>query len=253
MLEAESRPFDGKMTMNRLQSIAHLAALRVTTVIAAVVPHGAIAHEVFIDEVSFLQAAGQVFKDDFESDYAFDEVVSDAEISAVKGVTQFQSTGLSNTNTVQWAASTGPDGEIPIHRYYAYGSFEISFTSPAFNGAGTNAVGFYYANWPDYLSEPLSPPWTPYFAVVKFADSTTATYSLVTTDSFDFAFWYFGITSEIPITSIHLGLADGSPTVLGGFQMDDLSVAVVPEPSPRLMLLLGLLGICTLVAVRNRA
>ncbi len=81
----------------------------------------------------------------------------------------------------------------------------------------------------------------PYHAFVTFGDGSTADYQLeyalvdLTT--------FFGITSDLLISSIHLGLANGELTGLGGFAIDNLTIGAqassVPDSSSTLSLLMG--------------
>jgi hypothetical protein len=56
---------------------------------------------------------------------------------------------------------------------------------------------------------------------------------------------FFGLTSSVEITGIHIGLADGGATSNNLFAMDNLSVAPVPEPNTAFLLAWGLLALAT--------
>src|SRR5262249_29457447 len=95
---------------------------------------------------------------------------------------------------------------------------------------------------------------TPYFAFVTFADTSSASFSLATTSCCTPLDHFFGITSNVGITRIHLGLADGGSTRSGAFLIDNLSVsaAAVPEPSTFVMLFIGLVPLAAVVLIARR-
>lgn len=70
-------------------------------------------------------------------------------------------------------------------------------------------------------------------------DGSTANFAMPQVGSF------FGITSDLLIGSIHLGLADGVPFGRGATGIDDLTIgsrAAVPEPVTAILFGLGSLG-----------
>lgn len=162
-------------------------------------------------------------------------VLSDAQMSAVLGETDYTSTGFVDTNIV--FSQTYCAG--------CNGSFRLSFTTTTVGGTdGVYGVGFDYNNVPTFGE---SAP-APYVAFVTFGDNSTAEYTLSTSDFFSSPLtpFFFGITAPELIRSIHLGLAGGGATQIGGFALDNLvigSVAnAVPEPSTLMLLALGLLA-----------
>lgn len=171
--------------------------------------------------------------------YAYSQ--SDAAMSAVLGLTGYQATGHLNVNYVYNGG------------YYCAGcngSFLLSFTSPALGGSGTYGVGFDYANVPTLTEDPVGQP---YVAFVTFGDNTSAEFNLLSDADYIYPLpHFFGITASQKITSIHLGLPGGATTKNGGFSIDNLTVAVVPEPEAYAMLLAGL-GLLGLIARRRKA
>jgi hypothetical protein len=84
-----------------------------------------------------------------------------------------------------------------------------------------HAVGFDFAN-----NIPA-----PYVAFIGFADGTSQNFMLHAS-AFQFLSPlpdFFGLTSSVEITRIHIGLMDGGPTSANVFAIDNLSIAA-PEP-----------------------
>ena len=203
------------------------------------------ANTTYTNRALFLAAAGSVQTDTYENaGYVFNQ--SDAAMSAVLGLTKYRTTGFLNNDLV-----FNPGGSN--HNYCAgcNGTFELDFTAASLGGAGgISAAGFDFENVPGFVGGN-----TPYFAFVTFADSSTTSFSLAASADFVYPLdQFFGITSTVGITKIHLGLVNGGSSQVGGFAIDNLSVgaAAVPEPSTYAMLLAGLAGL-TLMARRKSA
>jgi len=186
---------------------------------------------VFDSRSAFTSAAGALLTDDYE-DPGYAEFQDDASMNAVKSLTRYRTTFFMNFDEVI-ATSNG-------HIYaggFTSGSFQLDFTAPSLGGSGVLAVGFDYAN-----NIPM-----PYVAFVSFADGSSQNFALhasafqILSPPPDF----FGLTSSVEITGIHIGLADGGATNNNLFAMDNLSVAPVPEPNTALLLAWGLLALAT--------
>ena len=191
------------------------------------------------DRTTFEGMLGSSVTDDYENT-AYNFSNSDAAMSAVLGETNYQSTGHPNTNLVV-------DSISGDHAYCAgcNGSFLLDFTSTSVGSAsGVFGVGF-DAHSAQVLDAVV--------AFVTFGDGSTMNYDLPAASDMDY-FW--GITSELFISSIHFGLLDGGTTTVERMAIDDLTIgseggnASVPAPASVLLLGLGLLG---LAANRKRA
>ncbi len=175
------------------------------------------------DRATFEAALGTIILDDYSAaGYLAGDVVDDvtfdahsnAHMSAVLGETDYFNTGFGDWNLI---LSSGQA------RYCAgcNGSYELSFTTTS---VGT-ASGVYGAGL-DILTN------TNYHAFVTFGDNSTLDVVLPTS-----GFW--GITSKLDVTSIHIGLAGGGSTTGGYMEMDNLTIGNVPAPGVLVMLGLG--------------
>ena len=155
------------------------------------------------------------------------DIFFNAAMSAVLGETDYQTTGHTDQNILE----NGSDGD---YDYCAgcNGSFRLTFTTTTVGTAsGVYGAGFNFAN---------TDPTVPYHAFVTFGDGSTADYLLAVTPLFNFTN-FFGITSDLLISSIHLGLANGGTTTGGAFAIDDLTIgaASVPDATSTLGLFMG--------------
>lgn len=134
-------------------------------------------------------------------------VLSNADMTAVLGETEYFTTGFPDWNVVQEGI------------YYCAGcngSYRLSFanTSVSTGGIGVEGVGV------NILTNDL-----PYLAYVIYGDGTTENIPIPIGAS------YFGLTSPDLITSIHFGLADGLSSQLGSFVINLLTIAGSPAPA----------------------
>lgn len=185
---------------------------------------------VILDRTTFEAALSASVIDDYENaSYGFDQ--SDAVMSGVLGETQYTTTGFSDLNLVFEGG-----GE---HYYCAgcNGSFLLDFTSTSVGTSdGVFGVGFEFFN----QSSPL------YYGLVTYGDGSIENIAFNPIGLPDLEFW--GITSDLLISSIHFGLIDGGVTTEGNFGLDNLTigsapVSSVPEPASLALLSLGLAGI----------
>jgi MYXO-CTERM domain-containing protein len=131
-------------------------------------------------------------------------------MSSVLGETDYQTTGFSNLNIIFNQASDA--------RYCAgcNGSFRLTFTSTS---VGT-ASGVYGAGFDIEHNSA-----TDYFAFITYGDNTTDNINLPANASF------FGVTSDVAVKSIHIGLTNGGSTTGGSISIDDLTIgSAVPAP-----------------------
>ena len=146
--------------------------------------------------------------DDFSTGYG--QINSNAAMSAVKGETQFTSTAFGNWNLVVGG------------KYCAgcNGSFLMDFAGTSVSdGTGVYGVGF------DYFYNSAT---TPFLAYVLFGDGSSANVDLNIGNGF------FGLTSALGISSVHIGLANGVASSAGYFMLDNLTIGDGAAPVMKL-------------------
>jgi hypothetical protein len=166
---------------------------------------------VFDSRSAFTSAAGALLTDDYE-DPGYAEFQDDAHMDVVKDLTRYKTTFFPDFDEV----IATPNGHIYAGGFTG-GSFQLDFTAPSLGGSGVHAVGFDFAN-----NIPM-----PYVAFVSFADGTSQNFMLHAS-AFQFLSPppdFFGLTSPVEITRIHIGLMDGGATSDNLFAIDNLSVA----------------------------
>lgn len=163
---------------------------------------------IFSDKSEFTPVAGASVTDDYENaNYSL--VNNNTAMSAVLGETTYTSTGFANQNIIN--SSNGDK----IYCAGCNGSFLLDFTSTSVGtSSGVSGVSMDYFN-PSVLFS--------YTAFVTFGDGSTANYGLdtVSLSAFD-GFW--GITSDLLISSIAFGHIDGGTTKDGFFGIDNLTI-----------------------------
>lgn len=193
----------------------------------------------YTSSATFAAQLGTSVTDNYQNPgYVFTQ--SNAAMSAVLGETKYTSTGFSDLNIVS--------GDPADHYYCAgcNGSFLLNFQSTSVGGAqGVFGAGFNFANLGDSNGGGIQ-----YSAFVTFGDGSTQNYLLPLTSNFPNAGEFFGITSDLLIASIALGLPDGDTTTDGNFAIDNLkigSAASLETPIPAALPLfasgLGFLGL----------
>ena len=179
---------------------------------------------IYTNRTVFESELGTVITDDFGTAYPDGfAIYNNAVMSGFFNETDFTTTGFNNLNI-----------HLASDRYCAgcNGSFRLSFATTSVTATnGVFGAGF------DVVAG------TTYVAYVTFGDSSTAQYSLPTSQ----AFW--GITSPLEIQSIHLGLPGGASTNGGYLEIDNLTIgnagelAAVPEPASLTLFGAGLLAL----------
>lgn len=188
------------------------------------------AYTLFSDKATFQNQLSTFIVDDYENpgyftgdivDYQIFDIHSNVSMSGVIGETLYQTTGFGGHNIIV------EKEQEQNHIYCAgcNGSFLLDFTQTSVgNALGVFGVGFNLL------------PSTDYFAQVTFGNNNKQDFSLAGRS-------FFGITSEVSVKSIHVGLAGGQPTQSGYIEIDNLTIGsratTVPEPS----LILGLLAV----------
>lgn len=174
-------------------------------------------------------------------------ILTDAAMSAVLGETTYKSTYLSNYNDVYHVSSS-----IPSNNVYCAGcngSFQLGFSSTSISRAnGVYGVGFNFIN----QSINQGPGYTAY---VTFGDGSAQNYLLpdATQNGAGGLGGFFGIKSDLQITSIAFGGTDGATTGLGSFSIDNLTIGAAPTTIPLpASLPLFASGLCGLVLLHRR-
>jgi len=162
-------------------------------------------------------------------------IYTDAAMTAVFGQTAYHATEFTNFNLVGNIFAGDTDGE---YCSACNGSFVLGFGNTSFTqGAGVFGVGF------DVDYNPNSNE----YAFVTFADNSTLNVLLDPQSTFGPGFVpnYFGITSDLGISSISIGAINGGVTS-NTFVIDNLQIGsaastrAVPEPATWAMMLVGL-------------
>ena len=150
----------------------------------------------------------------------------DTTMSAIFGETKYTATGWSDfSHIADYNLIVRRDGGD--YRYCAgcNGSFELDFTSTSIGiSSGVFGAGFDIAA--------LNP--TSYFAYAIFGDGSTQSFDLAGLD-------FFGLTSDLNIQSLHIGLPNGEATTQGYIEIDNLTIGSnVPTPAFVFPMLSGL-------------
>jgi hypothetical protein len=217
--------------MQATKGLLLVAAVAIATL--SPLPAGSVT--VFDSRAEFSAVAGALLTDDYE-DAGYAEFQDDASMNAVKGLTRYQTTFFPDFDEVIDLA-----GQHVYSGGFTAGSFSLDFTADSLGGKGVRAVGFDYFNG---VSKP-------YLAFVSFADGSSENFAL---PSAGFALPpltdFFGLTSSIAITRIHIGLENGGATGDNLFAMDNLGIAS-PVREPGSATLLGV-GIAAFALSRTR-
>lgn len=174
--------------------------------------------------VDTYSAAGYQHGDKFDG--PTQDFFSDAAVSAVFGETDYKSTGFANFDLIVHDAAND---------YYCAGcngSFQLSFTDTTVGDtSGVYGAGFNFINTGNYV------------AFVTFGDASTANYQLPFAAKIGDSFTsFFGITSDLAVSSIHLGLQNGGATNNAVFAIDNLTIgdqstaSAVPDATSSLAL-----------------
>ncbi|MFG6095133.1 PEP-CTERM sorting domain-containing protein [Leptothoe sp. ISB3NOV94-8A] len=217
-----------------------LMALTGTAVMSFAVAESAVAFTIFSDRPTFENQLETFIVDDYSDpgyaagdifDIAVFDIHSDANMSSIIGETQYTTTGGADDNFIPSQASD---------RYYCAGcngSFLLDFTSTSVgDSSGVFGVGFDIEGTAEAVFGT--------FAFVTFGDGSTDNFFL---PEFQDVFW--GITSDLNISSIAFGLEDGGTNTDNDVQrmaLDNLTIGSNPTPSesvPEPATLLGLLAI----------
>lgn len=208
--------------------------LRMLSIIVLVLMFpGASIAALFTDRANFENQLDVFVTDDYNQTLYPDLVYTDADMSAVLGETIYQATGFTDTNLV-------PDDGGGYYCAGCNGSFLLDFTATSVGGAaGVFGVGFDI-----YGDENVSGN----TAFVTYGDNSTANFTLPDASFGEFPFW--GITDNLLISTIHIGLVDGGSNTSNSVRMalDNLTigsaadVSAVPIPAAIWLFGTALLG-----------
>jgi MYXO-CTERM domain-containing protein len=158
----------------------------------------------YYDNLPALQAVMTASVTDDYSNPGYGFIQNNATMSAVRGETDYQTTGFMDLNIVSGG----------VYCAGCNGSFELSFlTTTVGNAEGVSAVG---------ANIQFNDQGTPYFAFITFADGTTDNIQLPPAGSF------WAVSAPERIERIHFGLSNGVATMGGSFGIDNLVIGDVP-------------------------
>jgi hypothetical protein len=179
---------------------------------------------IFYDSRSAFEAAvGASIADDYSAPAYATINGADNQMDKVFGETRYDTTGFRNANTVS-PNIFGFDG--PAYCAGCNGSFILDFRHTSVGTArGVFGVGFDFVNNGDPF----------YTAFITFGDRSSV--NVPVPMEFQPTTGFFGVTSDLLIGTIALGLPDGGTTQSGFFAIDNLTIAAadppdsIPEPS----------------------
>jgi hypothetical protein len=197
---------------------------------------------IYTDEVDFNNHIGQRFTDDYDSEgYQF--LQTNEQMSAVHNQTKYAATGFPDINIVSQITT----GESHYYCAGCNGSFQLDFTDTSLSdeqGIFGVGINFKHVDTSDFDGNPVV-DFPDYVAYVTFGNNSVENFTLPAGLSSTEFFW--AITSEDRIQTIHFGLRDGLPTQEGDFSLLDLTIgnkkSAVSEPNALLLLFLGITSI----------
>lgn len=207
---------------------------------------GSSAAVIYTDSASFSAQLGASLTDTYTAPGYATVSGADAPFSAVFGQTYYHSTGFANANEA---------GGVFANDTSAYcagcnGSFLLSFGDTSYTqGGGVFGVGF------DVEFNPNANT----YAFITFDNNSTLNVLLPTQATYGVAFLgpnYFGITSDLGISSINVGAINGgvsyNTVVIDNLQIGSAAKTTVPEPATWTMLLVGVGIIGTIFTTTRR-
>ena len=233
---ASINPLNRRSDIMKRAVIALLAAVFPMVIVSSATA----ATMTYADRTTFQAQLGPFITDDYSaagyqtgdiSDGAVLDIHSNANMSIILGETDYVTTGFQNLNFILSVVD-------PSYCSGCNGSFELGFTTTSVGTAdGVFGVGF---------DTPAVNNSGTYIGFVTFGDSSTANFAMPGPSDF------FGITSDLLISSIHLGLIDGGVTQSGSFSIDNLTIgSQIPEPTAVLLFTAGFVVVGA--ATRRRA
>jgi hypothetical protein len=220
--------------------LSSIAALAITVSASA----ASAATTFYTSSSAFDAAIGTSITDTYNSP-SYTTMMTDEQMNKVFGETRYTSTGFAKNNVVSDRIfGFGPPG-------FAYcagcnGSFTLDFTHTSVDTSkGVYGVGFDFVN----NGPPLFSP--QYTAFITFGDKSSVNELLPIELQPQTGF--FGVTSDLLIASIALGLPDGGTTQSGFFAESNLTIgAATPLPTALPLFATGL-GALGLLGWRRKA
>ena len=234
-------------TPNLLSKLA-TSRFAVASVVTAVITFGvasvsqeAQAFVLFANRTTFEDQLDNIIVDDYSNpgylagdsfDGATFDVHTDANMSSIVGETQYTSTGFDNNNIITNQSS----GDF-VYCTGCNGSFLLDFTSTSVgDSSGVFGVGFDIFGGQNVFGT---------IAFVTFGDGSTINLDIPDIPDINVGQQFWGMTSDLSISSIHFGLEDGGTNTNGAVQrmaLDNLiigskSTQTIPEPSSLLAIL----------------
>jgi hypothetical protein len=220
MNPSSTAPRCGVQKVFDVQSIVRASVLGSMTITTLVIGSAEAGTTIYTDRPSFEASLGASVIDDYSNPgYTF--LQSNAVMSNVLGETDYASTGF-----LPFEFNIVSQNEF----YYCAGcngSFTLSFTKTSVGTPdGVFGVGFEFVN---------DPSGGGYGAFVTYGDSSQQNIPVPSGVVFFPFTTFFGITSDLSIKSIAIGLPNGQPTNRGSFGIDNLTIGKpVPGPLPLL-------------------
>jgi len=184
---------------------------------------------IFNNQTDFENSVTNTIVDDYSNaDYKI--INTNLEMSSVLGETAYRSTEFVDLNLVD-----------PLDFYCAgcNGSFFLDFTSTSIgNYEGVYGVGFNYFNFVP----------STFYALITYGNGSTESILLDEAPFLNRFEAFVGITSELKISYISIGLEDGDNTSVGNVGIDNLTIGTsipVPEPSTFIIFVLGMIGLAS--------
>jgi len=184
---------------------------------------------IFNDQADFENSITNAIVDDY-SNAEYKYINTDLEMSSVLGETVYRSTQFIDHNIVD---------SLDFYCAGCNGSFFLDFTSTSIgNYEGVYGVGFNYFNYVP----------STFYAFITYGNGSTESVLLNEVPLYNPLEAFIGITSELKISYISIGLENGENTNIGNVGIDNLTIGTsipVPEPSTFAIFAIGIIGLAS--------